>query len=126
MIKLILMKKVFEPGDVLFQEGDLGQEAYVIRSGYVTIFKTEGEKRVELATRGPGEIIGEMALIDDRPRSASVAAKNRVEVEIISRGTLKNMMGELPEPVALIIKQLLVRLRDANEMVASLTSGEDR
>lgn len=118
MIKLILIKKHFDTGDVLFREGDAGDEAYLIRSGYVSIVKVEGEKHVELAMRGPGEIIGEMALIDDKPRSATVLAKEPVEVEVLSRTALKRMMSELPEQVGMIVHQLLQRLRDANELAA--------
>ena len=85
MIKIVLLKKKFQNGQTLFAEGEPGHEAYLIRSGYVSIWKEDGGRRVDLANRGPGEIIGEMALIDNRPRSASVTAKGDVEVEIITQ-----------------------------------------
>ena len=119
MIKVLLLKKTFEVGQVIFQEGDAGNEAYLVRSGYVSIWKQDGSKKVELATRGPGEIIGEMALIDDKPRSATVTAKTKVEVEIITRKDLNAMMATSPEPVVLILHQVLNRLRDVNELAAS-------
>jgi CRP-like cAMP-binding protein len=119
MIKIILMKKSFDPGQALFREGESGQEAYLIRSGYVSITKHDGTREVELATRGPGEIIGEMALIDESPRSATVTAKGgAVEVEIITRSKLKEMLDPAPEALVKIIQQLLTRLRDANELAA--------
>lgn len=118
MIKIALMKRTFEPGAVIIREGDPGREAYLVREGFVEISKTDGAKPVLLATRGPGAIIGEMALIDDSPRSAAVTARGRVVVEVITRNDLKGMLEQAPEQLALIIRQLLERLRDANELIA--------
>ena len=118
MLKIILLKKRFANGQPLFQEREPGHEAYLIRSGYVSIWKDDAGRRVELATRGPGEIIGEMALIDNSPRSASVTAKGDVEVEIITQKDLAGMMEQVPEPVTRILQQLLKRLRDTNELAA--------
>lgn len=118
MLKIVLLKKRFTNGQPLFQEREPGREAYLIRSGYVSIWKDDGGRRVELATRGPGEIIGEMALIDNSPRSASVTAKGDVEVEIITQKDLAGMMEQVPEPVTRILQQLLKRLRDTNELAA--------
>jgi CRP-like cAMP-binding protein len=123
MIKIILLKKNFKKGDVVFREGDDGNEAYIVRSGYVSILKTDADKEVELATRGPGEIVGEMALIDDSPRSATLAAKTDIELEIITRTSLKEMMQDLPDPIVTIVHQLLERLRDTNELVP-MDSGD--
>jgi len=122
-----LLKKIFDVGQTIFAEGDPGTEAYLVRSGYVAIWKQDGDRNIELATRGPGEIMGEMALIDDKPRSATVTAKTKVEVEIITRKDLKTMMSNTPEPVVLILHQLLARLRDTNELAASYAAdgGKD-
>ena len=117
MINILLLKKKFVRGDVIFKEGDEGTEAYIIRHGYVTISKDDDGESVELATRGPGEIVGEMSLIDDCPRSASMTAKTDVELEIMTAKDLKEMISHLPEPVELMLHQLLDRLRDTNELV---------
>jgi CRP-like cAMP-binding protein len=119
MIKVLLLKKTFDVGQVVFKEGEPGVEAYLVRSGYITVWKHDGSNKIELATRGPGEIIGEMALIDDKTRSATVTAKTKVEVEVITRNDLKTMMLSTPEPLALILHQLMSRLRDTNELAAS-------
>ena len=125
MLKIILLKKTFESGQILFNDGDPGTEAYLIRSGYVVVRKAEGDQTVELATRGPGEVIGEMALIDDKPRSATVAAKTKVEAEVITRADLKDMLSHSPEPLVTILHQVLVRLRDANELAASYAADRN-
>ena len=93
MIKIILMKRAFESGQTVFNEGDSGSEAYLIREGYVSIWKMDGVHKVELATRGPGEIIGEMALIDDRPGRPIGTTKGKVEAEVITRNELKEMLA---------------------------------
>jgi CRP-like cAMP-binding protein len=118
MIKIMLMKKTFQSGEVVFKENEPGLEAFLIRNGFVSIMKTDDGRNVELATRGPGEIIGEMALLDHRPRSATVIAKGTLEVEVITRQSMEDMLQHAPEPLVKIINQLLERLRDANEMVA--------
>lgn len=118
MINILLLKKKYKKGDVIFEEGADGNEAYIVKSGYVAISKADGDRQIELATRGPGEIVGEMALIDDSPRSATLSAKTDLELEIITRGNLKEMMAGLPDPIVTIVHQLLERLRDANELAA--------
>ena len=122
-INILLLKKNFKKGDVIFEEGDDGNEAYIVKKGYVTISKKDGDNEVELATRGPGEIVGEMALIDDSPRSATLSARTDLELEIITRADLKEMMENLPEAIVTIVHQLLERLRDTNELVA-MDSGD--
>lgn len=118
MIKLVLLRKVFQKGDVIFKEGEAGTEACLVRKGYISITKQDGARVVELATRGPGEIVGEMALLDSRPRSASVLAKTEVEAELITRKDLDAMMATMPDTLAIIMRQMLSRLRDANELAA--------
>lgn len=118
---ILLLKKKFTKGTTIFTEGADGNEAYIIRHGYVSIVKQDEERSVELATRGPGEIVGEMALIDNAPRSATLIAKTDVEVELITRKNLQEMFSNLPEPVSLMIQQLLERLRDMNELAAMNT-----
>lgn len=118
MINILLMKKRYAKGDTICAEGDPANEAYIVRHGYVSISKNDGEREVPLATRGPGEIVGEMGLIDDRPRSATLTAKTDLELELITRKDLKTMFSNLPEPVSLMIQQLLERLRDMNELAA--------
>jgi signal transduction histidine kinase len=81
-----LMAGAFEEsapaGTVVFAEGDEGDKACLILDGEVEILKTSGEREVLLAVRGPGEVIGEMALLDTAPRMASVRA--RVDTRFLS------------------------------------------
>jgi CRP-like cAMP-binding protein len=121
-MKILLLKRTFRTGETIFREGEPGTEAYLIRRGYVSITKTDAGRTIELATRGPGEIIGEMALLDEKPRSATVAAKSEVEVEVITRGDLHKLLENAPEPLVTILHQLLIRLRDTSDLAASLAA----
>jgi CRP-like cAMP-binding protein len=71
----VLERQTFQAGDTLFKEGDDGTHAFIIQSGEVEIIKSMGEDdEAILATVGPGGIIGEMALLDQANRMATVRA----------------------------------------------------
>lgn len=122
MAKVCLTKKTFEPGENILEEGQEGEEAYLIKSGYVAIWKLQKGQRVNLAMRGDGEIVGEMALIDKTVRSATVTAETRVESEVITLEELEALLSEAPETLAVILHQLLESLRSANDLISMYAS----
>ena len=77
--------KRFDPGEIIFKEGERSFEMYIILSGKVRILKDRGEKKILLAELADGAIIGEMALISGEPRSASAIAVNEVTVKVVSQ-----------------------------------------
>lgn len=98
-------------GDVLFREGDPGDALYVIVEGEVVV-ETEGPPRVELVRLGPGEFIGEVALMTDQPRSATVAAVEDSELLRIDRLTLARVLAEHGEVLAAVLRFVRDRLVD--------------
>ena len=83
------------PADaVVFREGDHGDCAYFIRHGRVVVL--DGVTGRQLARLGPGEHFGEMALIDDRPRNATVRTLTPVELMVLGKENFLNMMHLLP------------------------------
>ncbi|MCK6683384.1 MAG: cyclic nucleotide-binding domain-containing protein [Thermoanaerobaculia bacterium] len=74
-----------EAGSVLVSENALGEALYVIRSGRVRVLKGEGDTTVALGDMGPGELFGEMSLVDDLLTSASVVALEPVELFVLPR-----------------------------------------
>ena len=74
------------PGEALFAEGSQGDQAYIIKSGEVEIFKTVNNRPVLLSVRGCGSVIGETALLIETPRNASVSARQE-SVLLVSRKT---------------------------------------
>jgi CRP/FNR family transcriptional regulator, cyclic AMP receptor protein len=97
----------FEPGQVIFSEGDKGDKMYVIRSGEVEV-EREG-KIVE--TLSSGGIFGEMALIDGSPRAATARAKTACEVAPITEKTFLFLVHETPFFAIAVMRSLADRLR---------------
>ena len=84
-------------GELVFEEGEVGELAYLIVSGQVEIFRSSGNNERVLATLGRGEIIGEMSLIDSQPRMASARALEDTKVSIISRKSLQQRLDRLED-----------------------------
>lgn len=97
----------FEPGEVIFSEGDKGDKMYVIRSGEVEV-ERDG-KIVE--TLSGGGIFGEMALIDGSPRAATACAKTACEVAPITEKTFLFLVHETPFFAIAVMRSLADRLR---------------
>ena len=118
------IRRFFEPGDMVIHEGDIGREAYVMISGEVEVFQMMRGKEVRLITLGEGDVIGEMALISDFPRSASIRALQKTEVFVITEEVLKQGLDQLPPWIGTIIDCLAERLRVANANIHPLMSGD--
>jgi CRP/FNR family transcriptional regulator len=99
--------KTFEPGDVIFREGDESQsEAYLVHEGTVEARRrVDGEERV-LNTLVKGDLLGEVALFRDAPHSVSAIAVERVTLLVIQAHRLENMVRANPELAIGLIRQL--------------------
>lgn len=108
------LTETYDPGDLIFRAGDRGSHAYVIDTGEVGIFVPDdilGEKQV--ATLRPGEIFGEMAIIDDRPRSATARALDRTRLTVVSRVQISSRIEDADPVIRLLIQVLMKRLRSS-------------
>lgn len=113
-----------DAGTLLFQEGDRGDDAFIIEEGLIEIsIQSEGERKL-IAALGPGEIFGEMALIANTPRSASALARERTRLLVVRRGRLTKPIENADPVMRLMIQMIVERLTDAsrsltgtNEMV---------
>lgn len=114
-VELVLKKRIYIAGDTVFEEGDKGKEFYIIIKGHVEILKS-GVKIEEL---GEKEIFGEMAVIDNMDRSATVRAGTDIEVYVMSYEEFQQLKKEDIEPYTQIIKniskELRSRLREIND-----------
>ena len=97
----------FEPGEVIFSEGDKGDKMYVVRSGEIEV-ERDG-KIVE--TLSGGRIFGEMAFIDGSPRAATARAKTACEVAPITEKTFRFLVHETPFFAIAVMRSLADRLR---------------
>ena len=112
--------------EVLFLAGDAGDGCYRVEDGLVkvTMMSRAGVERI-LAFFGPGAIVGELAIIDGRPRSASVVAVREAVLKYMSRATFEEFARVHPEVYKNLIK-LLVRLTDATLAAGSFLSLKGR
>jgi CRP-like cAMP-binding protein len=107
-------------GTVLFREGDEGNDMYVIQSGKVEISRTIGDQERTLAVLPPGEFFGEMAIINDRPRSATARVREAAKLLVIDRGTFEAMLRGKTEIAVRMIKTMASRLERANQQIELL------
>lgn len=92
-----IVRRSAEQGDILFHEGDDGEEAYLILDGAVEVYLGSGNEEVVLATLKRGDIIGEMALIDNQPRMASARAVGDTQLTVMTRDDLDQRLAKLGE-----------------------------
>ena len=111
--------KTFKEGDVIIEKGSHGTCAYVIESGKVEVSDLFNNKKVVLAVLGGKQIFGEMGLVEDKPRSATVTAIEDVRVAVLSRDNFNELFEKNPKVLLPIIKSLFERLRTANKMLIS-------
>jgi CRP/FNR family cyclic AMP-dependent transcriptional regulator len=109
--------KTFQAGEVVIREGGRDSCAYIILSGTVEVFKRAGDREVRVAVLGRGQVFGEMGLIENRPRSATVKALNELEVKRIDRTQFNELLQKKPSVLIPIIRCLFERLRQASDML---------
>jgi CRP-like cAMP-binding protein len=112
--------KTIPKGTVLFREGDLGQEMYIIQSGRVKISKKVRNIEKTLSVIGKGEFFGEMAILNDKPRSATAELIEDSEILVIDRNTFETMIRGNAEIALRIIKKLAQRLQEADNQIENL------
>ncbi|MHB8843896.1 MAG: Crp/Fnr family transcriptional regulator [Nitrospirota bacterium] len=112
--------KRFPTGTVLFREGDKGEEMFILQSGKVKISKKIRGVEKTLATLEKGEFFGEMAILNDKPRSASAETIEDCEMLVIDRKTFETLLRSNVEIAIRFIKRLADRLREANDQMEAL------
>lgn len=119
-------KEKFSVGKLVFREGDSGTVAYRILSGCVEISIQENGQKLVLASLGEGEIFGEMAMIENRPRSASARVVEPTEVELINRDDFFSTLESDGERMLPLLTTIFERLRVTNDrLLAALDRLND-
>lgn len=108
-------ERKFSAGTVLMKQGDTGAGLFVITGGHVKISQETDPDRAEedLGTAGPGEVLGEMALLDDLPRSATVTAVDDVTALLLPIWDFRTSLRANPEIAVKLLAALSHRLRKA-------------
>jgi CRP-like cAMP-binding protein len=110
----------YEAGAVLFREGDEGAEMFVIQDGSVEILRRIADHDRTLAVLNAGEFFGEMALVNDRPRSATAVVREPSRLLLIDSSTFEAMLRGKPEIAVRILKTMAARLERANQQIELL------
>lgn len=100
-----------DEGTVIFSEGERGYSAFLIERGEVEISVIRNGQAVKLASRGPGEVFGEMAIIDDQPRSATVTAVRPCQLLMITREQLAHRIEQTDPVLRMCLRVILQRFR---------------
>jgi CRP-like cAMP-binding protein len=114
----------FLPEQEIVRENDVGDSMYIIREGTVRIVKSAGSSRFVLASIGPGECFGEMAIFDAEVRSASVIAAENCRMLRLDSNLLKDVLFEYPAIAFEFLKIFVKRLRNANSTIQTLSAPE--
>ena len=115
----VAVPRRFEADEVVFREGDSSNTCYVIRTGHARAVREHPDGRsITLARFGPGDIFGELAMLDDERRSATVETIEETEVIAILGPDMRRLLREHPDLAVKLIVSLGRRLRETNERLA--------
>jgi CRP-like cAMP-binding protein len=115
----VAVPRSFGAGEVVFREGDDSDTCYIVRSGHARAVREHGDGRqITLATFGPGDIFGELAMFDDERRSATVEAVDDLDVLAIAGMDFRALLARFPDIAVKLVIALGRRLRAANERLA--------
>jgi len=115
--------KVFPKGQVIIKEGQDSKESYIIRKGYVTIYKVTNNQKVIIDQLGPGEIFGEMGALAGSKRSANAVTLEPTEVIVIQKNVLSEALKKSPPLISSITNLLIKRLNKTGKI---LFGGHDQ
>jgi hypothetical protein len=116
-IDRLMVTRHYMKGETLFTQGDVGSELFVVIEGEVRIHLDSGGSEVTLARQGPNSVLGEMAVFDEQPRSASAQATQDTTVRVLRRDRLQAIVHEHPEVLLEFVKNLSQRVRTMNDQL---------
>lgn len=112
--------KTFRKGEIICKEGDIGDEMYIIHSGKIAITKMSRDLETTLAVLADGEFFGEMAIIDNQPRSATAKAVDNSKVIVLSAEIFESQISTNPKLIMRILRKMSNRLREADRKIKTL------
>ncbi len=117
--------KSYKPGEIIFCEYEPGDDFYLILDGHVIITKIVSDNEKTLDIMGPGDIFGEMAILEQQPRSATVIAQDEVRVLVFNRENFELILKSNPQMALKLLKIFCKRIYDAKRQLMILTLEGD-
>ncbi|MBT5267431.1 MAG: cyclic nucleotide-binding domain-containing protein [Rhodospirillaceae bacterium] len=108
---------------ILFHQGDTGDAAYIIINGFASVLIDTPGGQVEVAQLGKGDVVGEIAILCDVPRTATVQAKESLVTLKISKDTFFKLVNDVPQIAVEIMRELASRLESTNTKLREALSG---
>ena len=116
----VAVPRRFAAGEVVFREGDESSTCYIVRSGHVRAVREHTDGRsITLATFGPGDIFGELAMFDDERRTATIETIDETEAIAILSGDMRRLLRDHSEIAVKLLSTLVQRLRQTNERLTA-------
>lgn len=119
----LCVPRSYDTGEEIVVEGSTGLGLFVITSGRVEVTRGTGDDKVIFAELGNGDLLGEMSLVDDQPRSATVRTLEPTTCLLITRGSFQSLVDREPEIAWCIVPVLAARLRALQEELIAGTGG---
>lgn len=117
--------RTFQPRDTLFAQGEKGDHAFVIRSGEVEVFRMSNGIPMTLGVVRPGELLGEIALLDGGTRLAHAVALTEVEAVRIHREVFERYLQDMDGMAGIIVNSLLDYVRTSVRLIDDMMSIDD-
>ena len=122
-IDQLMVTRHYVKDEPIFTRGDVGSELFVVLEGEIRIHLDHEGREVTLARIGPSMVLGEMAVFDEQPRSASAQASVDTTVRVLRRDKLRAVVHEHPEVLLEFVKNLSQRIRVMNEQLEALETS---
>lgn len=113
--------KEFKKGDIIIKEGDPGREMYIVKSGSLDVVKSDGDREIILATLSRGDFFGEMAILENIYRTATVKAIETSRLIVLTTGNFMIKLKKDPTFAFQIMQKMSKRIRLLNEKILKET-----
>jgi CRP/FNR family transcriptional regulator, cyclic AMP receptor protein len=115
----------FEAGQVLFRQGDAGDAAYIIIEGEAEVLVNGASGPIQVAVLGRNDIVGEIAILCDVPRTATIKARRRLVCLRISKELFLRLINEFPQIAVAVVRELASRVEAGNEKLRTALAEID-
>ncbi len=123
-VATVATERFYTHGEYLVHKGERGDEMFLILTGRVRVLSGDGPREsTEIARRGEGEVVGEMAILSEEPRMASLLAEGDVQTLCLDQQSFEDILRERAETSLGIIRVLMARLRESQQEEANLPEG---
>ena len=113
----------YKPGEIIFSQGDAGDDAFIVESGQIEIASGNGNAEIVIATIEEGGLFGEMALIDDSPRMATARAMKKTKCVVVPKRVFGRLMKDSHPVLRVILGTMMQRVRGKASKTVGSTIG---